>query len=255
MFFESFKGMTNKLIPYDSRVQINYFINIPEYLNLKIINKYGDVYMENNMGEFSIDLSNGSFKANMIKNANSIHLSFCDATINRLDVGKIDASFSELVINGAGDLDINSISSRFELKNTVRLRIESKKDKFFIGETESISGNSYFTDYKIEKISKEINITTRYGSFNADMIERGIELITLNSNYSDISLIFDPSVSYNLDIKHINTFLTIPETNSKLEKKSVNEEKKEFITFGTVGKNPGNVKVKIDATRGNVFIK
>src|SRR5665648_210461 len=31
--FESFKGMTSKLISYDSHLEINYYINIPEYLN------------------------------------------------------------------------------------------------------------------------------------------------------------------------------------------------------------------------------
>ena len=66
MIFESFKGMTSKLISYDSRIEINYYINIPEYLNLKIENKYGDVYMEDNTGDFSIALSNGSFKANSL---------------------------------------------------------------------------------------------------------------------------------------------------------------------------------------------
>ena len=50
--FESFKGMTSKIISYDSHIEINYFINIPEYLNLNIENKYGDVYMEDNSGEF-----------------------------------------------------------------------------------------------------------------------------------------------------------------------------------------------------------
>jgi hypothetical protein len=27
------------------------------------------------------------------------------------------------------------------------------------------------------------------------------------------------------------------------------------MTFGTVGKNPGTVKVKIDATRGEIYLK
>ena len=47
----------------------------------------------------------------------------------------------------------------------------------------------------------------------------------------------------------------LPEENAKLEKKILNEEKKEYMTFGTVGKNPENVKVMIDATRGNVYLK
>ena len=37
--FESFKGMTNKIISYDSHIEINYYITIPEYLNLRIENK------------------------------------------------------------------------------------------------------------------------------------------------------------------------------------------------------------------------
>lgn len=72
---------------------------------------------------------------------------------------------------------------------------------------------------------------------------------------SDISLTFDPAVSYNLDIRHVNAFLVLPEKNSDIEKKSVNEDKKEYMTFGTVGKNPGSVKVSIDTTRGNIYIK
>jgi len=35
--FESFKGMTNKIISYDSHIEINYYINIPEYTSLIIM--------------------------------------------------------------------------------------------------------------------------------------------------------------------------------------------------------------------------
>ena len=64
-FFENFKGMTSKVINYDSQVEINYYINVPEYVNLRIINRYGDVFMEKNSGNFDLTLSNGSFKADI----------------------------------------------------------------------------------------------------------------------------------------------------------------------------------------------
>jgi hypothetical protein len=35
----------------------------------------------------------------------------------------------------------------------------------------------------------------------------------------------------------------------------MNEDRKEYVTSGTVGKNPGKAKVKIDATRGNIYLK
>jgi hypothetical protein len=255
MLFESFKGMTSKLISYDSKVEINYYINIPEYLNLKIENKYGDVYMENNTGDFTISISNGSFKANSIGKQASITMTFCDATINKVVSGKIDASFSEINLGETDELTINSISSRYDIKNAGILSSESRRDKFFIGNIGSLQGNSYFSDIKIDNLTKELNLTTKYGSVNADLIEKGFEEIKINSGYSDLSLSFSEGASYNLEIRHLNAFLVLPDKNIKTEKKTLNEDKKEYMIYGTVGKNPGTTKVKIDANRGNIYLK
>jgi len=253
--FESFKGMTSKIISYDSRIEINYYISIPEYLNLKIENKYGDVYMENNTGEFRITISNGSFKANSLGKNSSINMAFCDAKISSVVSGNIDASFSEVSIGETADLSINSISSKYDIRKAGKLRSESKRDKFFIENVESLQGNAYFTDYKLNNLMKELNLTTRYGSFNTDLIEKGFESININSNFSDISLVFDPGSSYNLEIRHTNAFLVLQDKNMKTEEKTLNEDRKEYLTSGTTGKNPGKSRVKIDATRGNIYLK
>lgn len=255
MLFESFKGITGKIISYDSHVEINYYINVPEYLNLKIENKYGDVYMENSSGAFSISLSNGSFKANSIGKGSSITLIFGDANINSIVSGKIDASFSEISIGETSDLSIKSISSRYDIRNAGTLICDSRRDKFYINKIESLQGNSYFTDYKVNTLKRDLQLITRYGSVNADLIEKDFEAIDINSGYCDISLTFDQGSSYNLDIRHINAFLVLPHENSKTEQKALNDEKKEYMTFGTVGKNPGTTKVKIDANRGNIYLK
>jgi hypothetical protein len=255
MLFESFKGMTSKLISYETRVQINYFVSLPENLNLKIDNKYGDIYMENNSADIKISLSNGSLKANILNSASSLILSFCDATINKINKGKIEASFSEVVIGESDNLSISSVSGRFELKQAGKIHTDSRRDKFFFGKLISLDGDSYFTDFRIEELKNELNMITKYGSLNADLVDKGIAAITLNTSYTDINLSFDPLVSYNLDIRYINSSLITPDKNSSLEKKVINEEKKENMTFGTVGKNPANVKVKIDANRGNIYIK
>jgi hypothetical protein len=253
--FESFKGMTSKIIQYDSHIEINYYIKIPEYLNLKIDNKYGDVYMENTTGELRITISNGSFKAGSIGKNSSINMVFCDANINSIVSGNLDASFSEVTIGSSEDLSVNSISSKYNIKKAGILRGESKRDKFFIEDIGSLQFNAYFSDYKLNNLKKEVNLTTRYGSLNADFIDKEFESVNINSNYSDISLIFDQGASYNIDIRHLNAFLVLPDKNIKTEKKALNEEKKEYLTSGTVGKSPGKSMVKIDATRGNIYLK
>ena len=47
-------------------------------------------------------------------------------------------------------------------------------------------------------------------------------------------------------------FIVIP---VRKKTKVINEEKKEYMTNGTVGKSPGTAKVKIDVTRGNIYLK
>jgi hypothetical protein len=255
MLFESFKGLTSKLISYESRIQINYFINAPEYMDMRIANKYGDVYMESNTGNVSLNLSNGAFKANVLNESNGLDLVFCDATINKLIKGRLNTSFCEVEIDDSRDLSITSISSKFHLEKSESINIESRRDEFFVGKAGSIRGTSYFSDFRIEEVQKEINMVTKYGDFDAGLISKGIEMVTLNSGYTDISLAFDKSLSYNLDIRHTNAFLVLPENDAKLEKKVLNEEKKEYMTYGTVGRNPGNIKVMIEATRGNIYLK
>jgi len=255
LLFESFKGLTNKLIPFESRIQINYFINAPDYLNMRITNKYGDVWLENNTGKFSLDLSNGSFEANSLNDANGITLTFCDATVKRINKGNLQASFSEAVIDEVQDLTISSISSRFDLAKAGSLDVQSRRDKFFIGSVGTITGNSYFTSFRIDEAEKEINLETNYGSVNADRIAKDFELVTLNSSYTDIELDFGQDASYNLDIRHLHAFLVLPDNNSKIEKRTLNEDKSEYVTTGSVGKNPGKTKVIINATRGNIYLK
>ena len=255
MIFENFKGMTSKLISYDSKVEINYYISMPEYLNLKIENKYGDVYMEDITGSFSISLSNGSFKANSIGKNSTMTLTFCDATINSLSSGKIDASFSEVSSNEFGDVSINSISSKYEVKKAGTITIESRRDKFYIDNIKSIKGNSYFTDFNLKNLNREASLSTKYGNFNIDLIENGFEAVNLKTGYTDVSLGFEPGSSYNIDIRHLNSFLVVSDKSARTEKKVLNEDKKEYITTGTVGKNPGGSKVSIDATHGDIYLK
>jgi hypothetical protein len=253
--FESFKEMTRKIIPYESRIEINYFIEAPEYLDMKIVNRYGDVYMENNTGKLSLNLSNGSFKANSISETGEIKLVFCDATVNNLAKGNINASFSEVEINESHDLTITSISSKFDLKRTAMINVDSKRDKFYIGTINSIKGDSYFTDYHIDELLHEISLNTKYGNLSTALVDKNFYGVTIKSAYTDIDLTFHNLASYNLEIKHLNAFLVLPERKSSIKKRAIDEEKNEFMTSGTVGSNPGNVKVMIDATRGNIHIK
>ena len=154
-----------------------------------------------------------------------------------------------------GDVSINSISSKYEIKKAGTLTIESRRDKFYIDNIKTIKGTSYFTDFNLKNLRAEASLSTRYGNLTIDMIQNGFESVNLNTGYTDVSLGFEPGSSYNLDIRHLNAFLVISDKSAQTEKKVLNEDKKEYMTSGMVGKNPGKSKVTIDATHGDIYLK
>jgi hypothetical protein len=253
--FENFKGMTSKVIDYDSRVEINYYINIPEYMNLRIENRYGDVYMEKNTGDFHLSLSNGSFKADLPGRKSTLKLSFCDAEITSLRSGSLDVSFSEFTLSEIGELTIKSISSKYRINKAGAITFESRRDDFFIDLIESVEGNSYFTDFEIGSLAKSINLVSRYGNLDIDDIGTGFESANINSGFSDMSMVINPEASCNIEIRTLNTYLALPVKNIKTERRTLNEDKKEYITTGTIGQDAGNRLLKIDANRGKIYLK
>ncbi len=255
VLLESFKGLTEKIIDYDSRVKISYFINIPDYADIHIENQFGDVSMENNKGVVSVSLSNGDFNANSLNKLSEFTLNFGEAEIGYVASGKINSTFSEFVISEAGDLTVNSTSSRYDFKKAGRITVESRRDKIFAGDISELAGVSYFTDFKIETLLKETDLTIKYGGLDIETTDSRFEKINLISAFSDITLGFDPSTSYNFEIKHTNAFVVTPGKNTKSEKEALNDDKKEYLTTGTYGSNPGSRKVEIEATRGNIHLK
>ena len=255
VLLESLKGLTGKIIEYDSRVQINYYINIPDYADMNIKNQFGDISMENNNGTISVNLSNGDFEANSLNRISELSLDFGDAEIGSVKSGKINTTFSKIIISQSDDLSINSTSTRFELGKAEKINVESRRDKFYIGDASGLSGISYFTDYKIETLTGNTDLDLKYGSFDAGRVDNRFEKINLKSAYSDITTDFDPSASFDFEIRHTNAFVVLPDKNIKSEKEVINEDRKEYLITGEIGNSPDSRKVRIDATRGNIYLK
>ena len=75
------------------------------------------------------------------------------------------------------------------------------------------------------------------------------------SAYSDITADYDDQASFGFEIRHTNAFVVLPDRNIKSRKEALNEDKKEYLITGNIGSGQGSGKLRIDATRGNIYIK
>lgn len=252
---ESFKGFTEKLIDYGSKIRINYFINVPEYIDISIKNQFGDVSIEDNTGTISVDLSNGDFSAGSLNRLSEFNFDFGDAEIGSVKFAKIVTTFSKYFIKESGEITISSTASRYELGTIRKLNFESRRDKLFIDNISGLRGTSYFSDFKITHLTGESDVNLKYGSFEVEKTDNRFDKIEISSSYSDVTLGFDPSFSSRFEINHTNAFVVIPENNTRSVKKSLNDDKKQYLITGTTGRDPGSREVRIDATRGNICLK
>ena len=252
---ESFKGMTNKVIPYESRIQINYYITAPVWLDMKIENRFGDVEMEDNTGTVALTVSNGSLKVNSMNTAREMNLNFCETSIKKINEANIDATFSGIEIGESQNLSVNSVSCKLDLKKAGRFETKSRSDKIFIAYAGSVSGDSFFTEYKIGNLSGDLNLAPKFGSLSIDLISKEAELISINSGSADLNLEFEQGMSYSVEIRHTNSNLVLPRKDADLKREAIDDNNKEYITKGFVGRNRGNTQVKIEATRGNIYLK
>jgi hypothetical protein len=246
-----FSDVVETFVP-SNEVSINYTVYIPKNASLKIENKFGDVYIDDFIGNLGLTLSNGNFKANYLEGNTSINLSSGNGVINRIDKGKIIVSYSDLEIKVAGRIDFDTRSSVITLQKAENAKIVSRRDKYMIDEIGRLSGSGDFSTIKIMKLGTEFNVSMKYGGLTLDEIDNNFTLINIGSAYTDIDLHFWKNVSYNLDITHhADVHLMYPTNYSNLQTQDLNVEQKLLLTYGPVGTNVTATapKVKIVAEK------
>jgi hypothetical protein len=253
--FEDIKSITGKLIPYENRLQINYFIILPEGINIKIDNMYGDVYLEDVSAELSLKLSNGSLQTGAINRASLIELSFVNGSLAGISSGNINISYSDLKIGGSDNLTITAKSSKVELASVMSLNINSRRDKIFIGEAGSLTADAYFSDFSVESVSDEAMLKSTYGSFRTPSLLKSLTMLSVTSQFTDLYFGLEPGFQAGVDIKSTSTRTSLPAEGASLTTQVLNSEKNETVSYGYIGREKSGTRVKIDAVRGSLTIK
>ena len=235
-----------------NRVTINYLVYVPRKSNLKIENKFGDIYMDDFAGNLEIILSNGDIKANTLTGSPTIKLNSGDGTINSISNGKIFVSYSDMRVKMARNLNMDTKSSRITINKAYDVVVNSSRDKYSIEDIESLNMNGYFTNINIEYLKKELQCSLKYGSVVAEQVDDSFSLINIESEYADVDLYFKRSTSYNLDITHnSDVYLTLPASLASMKTKDLDLPQKMKLTYGKIGNAATETshKVKIKATK------
>jgi hypothetical protein len=221
-----------------NQVSINYMVYVPEMVNIKIENKFGDIYLDDFNGNLELTLSNGDLKANKLSGAPVLRLSACDGTVNSISDGKLFASYSDIQIREAGKVHLETRSSVITVDRGTDLTVDSRRDKYEIGKINDLSASGYFTVMNIAQLNTDLRCTLKYGNIIVQQVGDNFSFINIDSDYTDIDLYFSRNVSYNLDISHHNdVYINLPANLAKIETTVQNKDEKIMLTYGRIGSN------------------
>ncbi len=255
-FWTEMADIANIIFSGGTQTKIDYTVYYPMKNDIRIENKFGNIYTTDIDGKSDITLSNGDIKAHSFNGQTKLKLEFGSADINLIRNGSLSVSYSEFNLEQAEELVIESKSSKIYLTKCNLLQINSRRDRYYLKEVEEIGGETFFSYINLDAVAKKINLKTSYGDIQIQALSTQFQHIELNSECTDINLFFDPQYFYEIEVQRDDRtemvfssgLLTKKETRLDTEGKVFKVE----CTGGTAGKY--TIPVNINAKAGKIYL-
>jgi hypothetical protein len=248
--FKDIVDIAGSYLSTNSTVLINYTVMIPDYAQLKIDNKFGDVFMEDLNGNLNLVLSYGDFKCNRLNAKSEIRITSGNGEINSIRDGMVFISYGNLHIRDCERLTADTRSSNITIDRAASLKVNSRRDKLFLDDIGSLSGTGYFSQLNGGTLHEEIHYTGRYGNLTLDKVKTSFSRVNITAEYADVSLGFEKPLLFNFELTHHQDVMFVyPKSLASLKTSVVNAENKLFLTSGIIGTGAATSNVVINTPR------
>lgn len=249
------KKITDELMFSQSNIKCDFMVKVPKYLNVKINNKYGDVFVGELTGNLDLKLSNGDFKIETIGGTGNLDIKFSNnGSIKSMNNGTILSSYSDITIAKSDRLNLDTKSSKITISEVNILKAMSRRDKYYISNIKYFYADTYFSDVWISNFDSELTFNMKYGKMNIEGIAKHFSLIQLNTSFTDINLYFPKLTAYKFDLTHKNMVLNYPKELAEVSQTTNEADIKQFILNGKIGKGETNSRVKITCESSSLNI-
>jgi len=180
------------------RMEINYTLFIPQTNSVDIDNKYGNVFIDDLLGNADIAVKYGNLDAEKLAGPRTtIELGYGNGKIALMEEADVEVKYSNLEIEECRSLDLENKYSDVELGIIGILDTETKYGQLDIERVHTFEGDVRYTDLDIEELLKVVDVEVAYGStFNIDYIHSDFESIDIEASYINVELNFDENARF-----------------------------------------------------------
>jgi len=222
---------------------IDYLVNIPKDKDLTILNKYGNVIINELFAKGYFEVNYGSMTAGNMKapagNPVKIIVNYGKADLESINEANMEFKYSKLYANEISQLVLDSKYSTVNLHKAGNMTLDSKYDGITIDELASIKSISKYTNYKIGLLTGKFDLDTGYGSVRISKVDSKFENINITNSYGGIVIGLN-EINYGLKADCDYCDVNYPENRYKGNKIKDNHK---FSLEGNVGTGGGKVTI------------
>ena len=242
-----------------NKFSIDYEVFMPEYIQISLNNKFGDIYINTVKAKTNINLSYGNLLAEKFlypneKPLSSINLSYAKATINECNRTKLTLKYSKMNIGTSETLIVVSRFSKLHLDNNISLIADSKYDSFSIMNTESVLiTKGQYSDIKIDNVSRSLNLSLRYGNCKVENVASDFDNISINNQFVPSRITIAEGASYMLEAETKYCGISYPSNSEIITEEKNYSASKIKVRVGN-SESPQS-RVRVISKYGNISLK
>lgn len=247
--------------------KIDYKVTLPSTVKLVVENKYGDIQLPNMDNDVQLILKYGNgyvqnvkgnldlncaysnrFNLGNVSGKSELEISYSKITGGLFQDIHIDSKYSDVQIDGANVMILNSNYDNYKIGNVVKLENKGKYDKISLKSAQEVNVNNGYARIDIDQLSSTGNFDTKYGSVKISEIPIGFKLISIKSDYTAYELNACCDYTVDFDTKHVD--INYP---SNIHIRNREKDGNSLKLIGQVGLG----KAKIEATMryGKLILK
>lgn len=225
---------------------ISYIISMPVTCDLDARNDYGKLSIDRLDGHAQLKSDYGSMDLGILSHLdNYIELEYAkQSRIKRLSTATIRADYSKLIIEKADELEYKADFSFGNFVSVQKLNINAEYGDVIVKNVATMIGRGDYVTFKIETVSKTLDLNTDYGSIQVLQMSKGFKEVTLRSDFTGINVGYEAGSDFTFSINtefggiNISDQLTVTRSESDYTEKqkigySINENSTNSINIRT----------------------
>lgn len=238
----------------NNKLKIDYQVWMPKDVMLSVESKFGDLYMASLDGRVDLNVSHGDIKASDLSSSLNLKHSFGKSSFGKLNEGIFTLRGSDIRIDEAKSLNIESGSSEIRVDKIEQIQLNSRNDKIHLLDAEEIMCEGSFTNLTSDLLRGSARLDFSYGDIYLSKIVKDFGNIDITGKSTDINLILNQASYIKTYIKGPEDQMILPNSMLTMQKEDYSDEDKISLSGFVGNTNTRHSLLNVDADGGELIV-